>query len=262
MVEPVSLFNIGTAGCGKSTLTWAMGEWMRGNDYTCALVNLDPGADALPYEPDIDVREWITTGDIMDEYGLGPNGAQIVAADMLALHLNKVVQGIDSERTQYVIFDTPGQIELFAFRESSREFIRRLFPDRSYLVYLIDPFNARTPSGFISQLMLASLAKLRFAVPCQEVISKADMVEPDLARLIDGWIGHPDNLFDSALAESGGDGEMNVELGIELYKVLDNLSLFSSLQWISAREVNGLEKIYQTIQLTYGAGEDLQNIKG
>ncbi|MGA1822464.1 MAG: ATP/GTP-binding protein [Thermoplasmatota archaeon] len=262
MTEPISLFNIGTAGCGKSTLTWSMGEWMRENGYSSALVNLDPGADALPYEPDIDVREWITIQDVMDEYGLGPNGAQVVAADMLALHLNKVVQGIDSERTQYVIFDTPGQIELFAFRESAREFIRRLFPDRSYLIYLIDPFNARTPSGFISQLVLSSLAKLRFHVPCQEVISKADMVEPELAELIEGWTKYPDNLYDAVMAESGGSDLMNVELGMELFKVLENLSLFSSLHWISAREIDGLEKIYQTVQLTYGGGEDLQQMKG
>lgn len=262
MVEPVSLFNIGTAGCGKSTLTWSMGEWMSENGYTSTLVNLDPGADALPYEPDIDVREWITTQDVMDEYGLGPNGAQVVAADMLALHLNKVVEAIDSERAQYVIFDTPGQIELFAFRESSRELIRRLFPDKSYMIYLIDPFNARTPSGFISQLMLSSLSKLRFQSPCQEVISKADMIEPEQAKQIDGWLKHPDNLLDAALAESEGAAAMNVELSIELYRVLENLSLFSSLHWISAREVQGLEKIYQTIQLTYGGGEDLQNVKG
>lgn len=261
MTDPVALFNIGTAGCGKSSITGAMGQWMEENSYSAALVNLDPGADTLPYEPHVDVRDWITISDVMEEYGLGPNGAQVVAADMLALHLNKVVSAIDPERTQYVIIDTPGQLELFSFRESSREFVRRLYPDRSYLVYIIDPFNAKTPSGFVSQLMLSNLSRLRFQLPTVEVISKSDMVDPDTREKIERWLDYPDSLMDDCLMEAGRSENMNTEFNVELFKALENLSLFGNMYWSSAMDLQGIDKIYQTVQLTYGAGEDLQRMQ-
>jgi len=261
MTEPVALFNIGTAGCGKSSLTGAMGQWMKENSYSSALVNLDPGADTLPFEPDIDVRDWITIADVMDEYGLGPNGAQVIAADMLALHLNKVTSLIDPERTQYVIMDTPGQLELFSFRESSREFVRRLYPDRSYLVYIVDPFNAKTPSGFISQLMLSNLSRLRFQLPTVEVMSKSDMVDPETKEKIERWLDYPDSLLEDCMQEANLSPGINKEFNIELFKSIENLSLFGNMYWTSTMDLEGMEKIYQTVQLTYGAGEDLQRMQ-
>jgi GTPase SAR1 family protein len=256
MGNPVAVFNLGTAGCGKSTLTGAMGNWLSDHSYSGVLVNLDPGAEALPYEPDIDVRDWITIRDVMDEYGLGPNGAQVVAADMLALHLNKVLDLIDEDSTQYVVIDTPGQIELFSFRESSKEFVKRLYPETSYMIFLIDPFNSRSPSGLVSQLMLYNLSKLRFQLPSMEFLSKGDMIEPGTADNLDRWMDFPPSLLDDLVIESSGGSRLNVEFAIEMFKAIETMALFAPLRRISAVDMEGIDWIFQTIQLTYGIGDD------
>lgn len=37
-------------------------------------VNLDPAAEPVDYEPDIDIKDLVALEDVMDEMGLGPNG--------------------------------------------------------------------------------------------------------------------------------------------------------------------------------------------
>ncbi len=48
--DAVSIFFTGTAGSGKSTLVGTFHRWMDNNGYSALAVNLDPGAEVLPYE--------------------------------------------------------------------------------------------------------------------------------------------------------------------------------------------------------------------
>jgi len=256
MDGPVGIYILGTAGCGKSTLAASLARWMEEGGYPFQLVNLDPGADASPYEPDVDVRDWMTLADIMDEYELGPNGAQIVAADMLALYSSRIRSSLDLDEGRYIIFDTPGQMELFTFREASRELVRNLVKN-SMLVYLVDPFNARTPSGFTSQLMLSALARLRFLVPSLEILSKSDMAEPSVMENIRRWQEFPDQLMADLIEESDSNPSLSNELGIGIFRAMDDLGIASSLFPVSAVKGEGMERIYEVAQLTFGGGEDL-----
>lgn len=260
MQPTVIVYILGTAGCGKSTFTAAAANWLSENGFTVQTVNLDPGADALPYEPVVDVRDWLTLGDIMEEYGLGPNGAQVVAADMVALYKNRVVEELAIGESQYILVDTPGQLELFSFRESAREIVQGIMPESSYLLYLIDPFNARTPSGYISQVMLANLSKLRFQVPTIEVISKGDMIQKDQMKQILKWQDYPDHLLHDAMEEASRKGSMSNELAVGLFRSMDDLGLLIPHNIVSAKNGDGMELIYKTIQLTYGGGEDQESV--
>ena len=118
------IFFVGTAGSGKSTLVGAYKQWLDDQGVDSIVVNLDPGADALPYAADVDIREWINLEETMREYNLGPNGAQIVAADLMAANISKMTQIIGTYGCDYVLVDTPGQLELFAFRESSQLIVK------------------------------------------------------------------------------------------------------------------------------------------
>ncbi|MGA1794044.1 MAG: ATP/GTP-binding protein [Thermoplasmatota archaeon] len=256
MQPTVIVYILGTAGCGKSTFTAGAANWLAENGFSVKTVNLDPGADMLPYEPTIDVRDWLTLADVMEQYGLGPNGAQVVAADMVALYRSKIIDELDVGETQYVIVDTPGQLELFAFRESSKEIVNGLLPDTSVFLFLIDPFNARTPSGYVSQVMLANLCKLRFSIPTIELISKGDMVDPGLRNLLDQWQEYPDHLYDEMVKEASGRPSMWNEFNIGLLRSMEDLGLLLPHSIVSAAEMEGFERIYQTIQLHFGGGED------
>ena len=78
------------------------------------MVNLDPAADSLPYEPDIDVRELIRVEDAMREFGYGPNGGLIYCMEYLAMHLEWLEDKISEfGEDDTLLFDCPGQIELY-----------------------------------------------------------------------------------------------------------------------------------------------------
>ena len=74
-----TIFVTGTAGSGKSLLTSNLLEWYNSNDFTPISINLDPGVTNLPYNPDVDVRDFIDIYSIMENYNLGPNGSLILA---------------------------------------------------------------------------------------------------------------------------------------------------------------------------------------
>ena len=133
MKQQTFVYFIGTAGSGKSTLTNNFKEWMRLRGLDAITVNLDPGAENLPYEPDVDICDWISLKEIMDSYGLGPNGAQIACADMLALNTSDVKKSIESFKSDYIIVDTPGQLELFVFREAGKYTVKFLNPEKSII---------------------------------------------------------------------------------------------------------------------------------
>ena len=133
-----AIFVTGTAGSGKSLLTSALTTWYSGKGAHAISANLDPGTVNLPYEPDVDIREMIDLQTIMTSYQLGPNGAQIFAADMLATRITELQDQVDSLNPDYVIFDTPGQVELFAYRESGPFVVQNLRCDGKEVLFLFD----------------------------------------------------------------------------------------------------------------------------
>ncbi|MGB2826036.1 MAG: ATP/GTP-binding protein, partial [Thermoplasmata archaeon] len=186
-MAPKNLYFAGTAGCGKSTLTGTFQQWMRNEGFDAITVNLDPGVDTLPYEPDVDIRDWIRLSEVMAEYGLGPNGAQILAADMLALNAKEVVDVIDTFNTDYVLIDTPGQLELFAFRQSSRVILDAMDRESSVLAFLFDPVVAKNPNGFVTTFLLSATVQFRLTVPMVTMIAKSDLLSESERQLIERW---------------------------------------------------------------------------
>ena len=111
---------IGTAGSGKSTITGELKEYIvnRDPEVSAITINLDPGVKTMPYIPDIDIRDFIVLEEVMEEYGLGPNGAMILSSDLMVNFLDDLKDEIDEYNADWVLVDTAGQLELFAFRET------------------------------------------------------------------------------------------------------------------------------------------------
>ncbi len=250
-----NLFVVGPAGSGKSTFTAAMQEWMIKNEYDSIVVNLDPGADVLPYTPDVDVRDIVSIDKIMEEYALGPNGAQILAADLIANHVEEIRGYVDDYDTDYVIYDTAGQLELFAFRAASRFIVDFLGGNRSIIGFLFDPSLSKTPSGFISLLLLSSTVHLRFYKPYMNILSKVDILNDEELKNIGKWSEEWNSLYNSLINENPS---MSKELSVELFKALESMDVFKKLIPTSARMLYGYEDIYSTIQMVFAGGEDLE----
>ena len=247
------LYFVGPAGAGKSTLVASLQEWLALQRFDGIALNLDPGAETIPYAPDIDVRERFTLRDVMAEYGLGPNGAQVVCADLLAVELEWLRQELDAVHCDYVLADAPGQTELFLYREAPRVLVEGLSP-RTGLVMLFDPLLSRTPAGFVTQLLLAAAAHLRFPVPMFPVLTKSDLLEPQEVDRILGWAADLE-LLRGDMPPAEGMGEV---LSGELLRVLQILTLESQLVAVSAQDGEGMEGIYALVQSAFAGGDDLE----
>jgi len=251
------LFFVGTAGSGKSTLVAAYKEWCDANGVDSIVINMDPGADTIPYDAEIDIREWISLDQVMRDYNLGPNGAQIVAADLMAVHINKMTEILSGYEVDYVLVDTPGQLELFAFRESSNVLVDSFGREDSMLIYLSDPSLCKSPNGFVTAMTLGSLAQFRLQIPMMNLLSKADTLsEEDEQRMLD-WYSVPDSLYGDLL-----DADTNPEtvVGMELFKAMENTGVFGEIRSVSAETDYGLEEIYAASQLVFFGGEDSQRL--
>jgi len=188
------VFIIGTAGSGKSLLTAAFGEWLRMNKQDVAIVNLDPGALTLPYSPDMDVRDYVNVADLMEKYGLGPNGALIMAADLVADEIEKISDEIEDLRSDIVLVDTPGQMELFAFRAAGPYIASELTREPKAIVYLFDAVFSVNPLNYVSNLFLSAAVYNRFFLPQMHLLSKCDLLPKEEVDKIVEWSANPEAL--------------------------------------------------------------------
>ncbi len=253
MEDKVFIFIIGTAGSGKSYFTGSFSDYLDFKKIDHAIVNLDPGADYLPYEPDIDVREWITVSDVMERYSVGPNGAQIVSADLIATKAEDILDELDLYSADYVLIDTPGQMELFTLRSSSEILIQAFGRRNCVSVFLFDPVISQRASGFTSMVFMYSSAVMRLGIPQIPALSKVDLLpEHDVERIL-GWSQDPDLLYDDLSKERGISGD--------LFHLLREAGLIRPLIPVSAKTGYGMDDVYEIVQEIYYGGEDLETMK-
>jgi len=249
MRDNIFIYFVGTAGSGKTNLTKAFSDYLDMRRIDHITVNLDPGAEKLPYEPDVDVREWITLYGVMEKYGVGPNCAQIVCADLVGTIVNDIKDEIDLFNASYVLVDTPGQMELFTLRRSGEIIVDCFGRERSLMVYLFDPVVSKTPSGFVSLVFMASSAVFRLNLPQIQVLAKSDVLSEDEIDRILKWSLHPETLYDDLILERN--------LSLDVFLMLKDSGLFRPLIPVSAMTGFGMEDVYDGIQETFYGGEDL-----
>ncbi|MGQ4833336.1 MAG: ATP/GTP-binding protein [Candidatus Asgardarchaeia archaeon] len=250
------LFVVGTAGSGKSTLTSSLIDWLRSKNIYTVSVNLDPGVKRIPYYPEVDVREYIDIDKVMEEYGLGPNGGLIATMDLLALKLKKIVNEILSLDAEYVIIDTPGQLELFVFRDVGPYLVDELSryeKTKTALLYLVDSNLARTPSNIISALLLGASIQYRFNRPQLNLLTKVDSLNRDEYDKLLFWTENLDNLINVANTETKG---ILRELTIKLGEVLKDFGTISRIIPISSITYLNFDILYAEFQRIFAGGED------
>ena len=254
MKEEIFLYFIGTAGSGKSTLTNIFKKWMELRSIDAVTVNLDPGAENLPYEPDVDIRDWISLKEIMETYELGPNGAQIACADMLALNTSDIKKSIESFKTDYVLMDTPGQLELFVFREAGKYIVEFLNPQRTIIAYLLDHALAKTASGFVSQQLLSINTSFRLNKPQINILSKADMLSKQEVEHVQKWSEEPEELYQAISKE---EPSIFREMSEGILQIIQGFGKNTMLIPTGKEKYMGVEDVYTEIQLQFEGGEDL-----
>jgi len=188
-----TIFVTGTAGSGKSMLTSKILEYYQKNGVFASVLNLDPGVESLPYRPDVDVRDYVDIVQIMQQYDLGPNGSMIMANDLIASKIDDIQNEIHGVNPDYLIVDTPGQIELFAYRASGPFFIQNIDASEKTNIFLYDGTMIASPTNFISISLLATSIKLRLGLPTINVMTKTDLI-PDKIDQVLKWSSDPISL--------------------------------------------------------------------
>ncbi len=246
------IFIIGTAGSGKSLLTASFNEWLKIGKQNVATVNLDPGALTLPYVPDVDVRDYIRVDELMEKYGLGPNGALVMAADLIAEEAERLGREIESVKPDVVIVDTPGQMELFAFRASGPYIASELTKEPKAIVYLFDSVFSLNPLNYVSNMFLSAAVYNRFFVPQVHVLSKCDLLPPeDMNRIVD-WSASPKKL--EAAIEEKLSGTRRL-LSRDMMHAIYRLGLRFLLTPVSAKTNEGLINISTALERILAGGE-------
>jgi len=247
------VFMVGMAGSGKSALTGAYLDWLRGQDQDVISLNLDPGVTSLPYNPDIDARNYVDIQQLMVDYSLGPNAALIMASDLLADHLEEMRKEIDDANPDMIIADTPGQIELFAFREGGRFIANELPQDNCVIIYLMDSPFTRSPLNFISNCYLAAAIYSRVMQPQVYALSKRDLVSEEEIDSIVMWSTDPET-FDQALL-SVEDKNMSL-ITRSLANAVFATGLMTEPIPVSAKDNSGLLELNAAVTRIISGGQE------
>ena len=245
------MFIIGTAGSGKSLFTAAFSEWLKMSKQDVAVVNLDPGVLKLPYSPDVDIRNYVDVGNLMERYGLGPNGALILAADLIADEIESITRDIDSANADLVLVDTPGQMELFAFRASGPYIVNELTKEPKALVYMFDAVFSVNPLNYVSNMFLSAAVYNRFFQPQVHLLSKCDLLPKKEVEKIAEWSANPKAL-ERAIETLEGQKRL---FSRNMMRAISELGLKFLLVPVSAKTNEGLNNINVALERILVGGE-------
>lgn len=174
-----SLFCIGMAGTGKTSLVQRLNAELLSRDKVPYLINLDPAVLTLPYEPNIDIRDSLEYKAVMEKYGLGPNGAIMTSLNLFATKFDQVLEVLQErcEQVDQIIIDTPGQIEVFNWSASGSiilETISALMP--SAILYIVDTEKCvENVAAFMSNMLYACSILFKTQLPLIVVFNKMDL---------------------------------------------------------------------------------------
>lgn len=241
---------VGTAGSGKTTLTSSLMRFLITKGATVTSVNLDPAVQHIPYQADIDIREYIDYERLVDEYKLGPNGAMIAAADLVVDYITEIKEDIIDlgESSDLVLVDTPGQMELFAYRLSGIRLTQSFPTDSTLLVFLFDSALVSNISGFLSINLLATSVQLRLNIPIIHVMTKCDLLKESEIKRILKWREDP---FEDIEELYGLTREFALRTG-QMVEDMGDIPLLP----VSALNGYGLELLGAQLSRNFVSGED------
>ena len=245
-------FILGTAGSGKTLLTSAFSTWLVAQRAEVAVLNLDPGAIALPYTPDVDVRDYVRVEDLMEQYTIGPNGALILACDMIAEKIDEVAEELEMIEPDIVLVDTPGQIELFAFRQAGREIAEKLPGENKAILYLFDALFSREPLNYVANMFLSAAVYNMFFLPQLHLLTKVDLLKQEEAERQLEWASDPTTLeedIEDLLADE------NRLMSQSMMQAILEIGVEFSLVPVSSKTAQGFLDLYGELSGILNLGE-------
>jgi GPN-loop GTPase len=277
----------GPAGSGKSTYCNAiqqhcstLGKLRKRNVH---VGNLDPAAENFQYDVAFDIRDLITVEDVMEEMGLGPNGALIFCMEYLLVNMDWLEGEMDKfDDDEYLILDCPGQIELYTHAPIMKRVIDQMsmwgHAGRMASVFIVDATFVCDAPKFISGSLLSLSAMIAMELPHVNILSKADLVdEARLEHILDvesATVLWQREEYNSSLQEEANlsnDDAINQERRVQarmrrkkqnrltqaICSLLDDYSMVSFIP-LNIQDEESLDHVLSYVDHTIQYGEDLE----
>lgn len=208
-------------------------------------INLDPAAKYIPFTSSIDIRDTVNYIEVMRQHKLGPNGAILTCLNLFATKFDQVMcilerrafgsssleefnkekdgnvkdNDVREEETvntssvvsplplDYILIDTPGQIEAFTWSASGTIVTSALattFP--TVLAFVVDtPRCAASVHTFMSNMLYACSMLYRARLPMVIVLNKIDIVGCDFVKeWMEDYESFQEALDDATSSANGG----------------------------------------------------------
>lgn len=183
---------MGPAGSGKSTYCSIMQQHAADSRRPLEVVNLDPAAERFDYVPLADIKELIQLDDAMedDELKFGPNGGLVFCMEYLVENPGWLKKKLGDAQDDYVVFDCPGQTELYTHMTVMRQLINTLqnLDFQICGVFLMDSQFMVDGSKFLSGTMTALSVMVNLEIPHINILSKIDLLPKKVRKQLDKYL--------------------------------------------------------------------------
>ncbi|XP_050299686.1 GPN-loop GTPase 3 [Anthonomus grandis grandis] len=256
---------IGPAGSGKSTYCSAMSQYGVDLKRNIEVVNLDPAAEHFDYTPLVDIRELIQVQDTMEDEELhfGPNGGLIFCIEYLLENSDWLRDKIGDSEDDYILFDCPGQIELYTHLTVIRKLVKQL-QDWNFnvcSVFLVDVQFMTDGAKFLSGTMAALSVMVNLELPHINLLSKMDLLSKTARKRLDRFL-EPDShaiLGDVELNGLSAFNEKYKKLTETIGKIVEDYSLVRFIP-LNLKNHENMGDVLITIDNVVQWGED-QDVK-
>uniref|UniRef100_A0A7C2VLH2 GTPase n=1 Tax=Ignisphaera aggregans TaxID=334771 RepID=A0A7C2VLH2_9CREN len=252
MSDKTFIIFVGPAGSGKSTLVYAYSKWLRDTfGYETFNVNLDPAAEYIPYNPDFDVRRIVDAKTIAKKFGLGPNGALVKAMDIITQQIDSLVPILGLRHENFILIDTPGQMEVFIFRDIAFKLIETIkkISKNNIAVFVADADIIKRSEDYAFLAIISVAIQARLGIDVIPVINKIDTAP--LNDIIGDIISDAE-MVRTKLRDQGLYGEL-------LEKIIDIITMYSKsarVPKLSAKNLIGIEELHRVIhEITCTCGD-------
>ncbi|TEB18263.1 hydrolase [Perkinsus sp. BL_2016] len=243
--SPIAIVCVGMAGSGKTTFVHRLYLHLQSIGKRVYAVNLDPAVKNVPYPTNIDIRDTVDYKKVMKEFTLGPNGAMITSLNLFATKFDQVIDVLEKRANDfdYILVDTPGQIEVFNWSASGQIILDSLavsFP--IVTAYCVDTVRCRNPTTFMSSMTYACSIMYKTKLPFVLVFNKIDIMPCDFAQ---EWMTE----FDKFLAALKPD-ESGYMASLSRALCLAMEEFYSELRTVGVSSITGkgMEELDQAIE--------------
>eukprot|EP00048_Salpingoeca_helianthica_P000201 m.39930 g.39930 ORF g.39930 m.39930 type:complete len:280 (+) comp10230_c0_seq3:17-856(+) len=249
---------LGPAGSGKSTYCQTINQHCELLHRSVNVINLDPAAEDFKYPVAWDIRDLVSLDDVTETLGLGPNGGLIYCLEYLINNMEVLEEVIGDFSDDYLLFDCPGQIELYTHIPVMKTIVAHLQGMGYHVaaVYLLDSQFMSDASKFFSGILSSLSSMIALEVPYVSVLSKMDLIPDEDREKVENYLD-PDMRY--LLAEISDTNKQYARLSEAIASLLDEYSLVNFLP-LNRDDEESIERVLYMLDhvLQYGEDEEIR----